>query len=213
MSVLDKFDPKRYGLITGSKCAVLHPKKSAEVGQRTYAKQLANQMYFRFYDEQGSWQTEHGNNFEAEAYVYFHENFDKSAVHKPAFIVQDNFGGSADCLCDDYGVDFKCPTSLEKWLDYLHVGIDTDQYHQAQMYMMLYNREEWKICAFLTETEKMSNNGMTYPVPQNQRMIVVNVERDIEWAHKTYVNAEPVIVARDSFYQNLITQFGQPLIK
>jgi hypothetical protein len=39
------FDTNRFGLITGSRCSVLFPKRSAEKGQRTYAKQLANQMY------------------------------------------------------------------------------------------------------------------------------------------------------------------------
>jgi len=64
---MNEFDEKRFGLITGSKCSVLHPKRSAEAGQKTYAKELANQMYFRFYDEQGTWQTQHGKDFEAEA--------------------------------------------------------------------------------------------------------------------------------------------------
>ena len=208
MSITDKFDPKRYGLITGSKCSVLHPKKSAEVGQRTYAKQLANQMYFRHYDEQSTWQTEHGNDFEAEAYVYFHEHYDKSAVHKPPFMVQDDFGGSADCICDDYGVDFKCPTTLEKWLDFLHVGIDEQQYHQAQMYMMLYNRDAWLVCAYLAETYRMTESGITYPVPQDKRMIQVEVLKDIEWQDKTYKNAESVITMRDFYYQKLVEQFG-----
>jgi hypothetical protein len=208
MTITDKFDPKRYGLITGSKCHVLHPKRSAEVGQRTYAKQLANQMYFRFYDDQNTWQTEHGNDFEAEAYVYFHEHYDKSAVHKPPFMVQDDFGGSADCLCDDYGVDFKCPTTLEKWLDFLHVGIDEQQYHQAQMYMMLYDRKRWKVCPFLIETKKMTENGITYPVPHDKRMLQVEVLKDNEWQDKTYKNAESVITMRDFYYQKLIEQFG-----
>jgi len=48
----DKFDSQRFGLITGSECHVLFPEKgTGEVGQRTYAKKLANQMYFKFYDE------------------------------------------------------------------------------------------------------------------------------------------------------------------
>lgn len=205
---MNEFDPKRFGLITGSKCSILHPKKSAEVGQRTYAKQLANQMYFRFYDEQGSWQTDHGKNFEADAYVYLHEKFDKTAKHKPDFMHRDEFGGTADCLCDDYGVDFKCPTTLEKWLDYLHVGIDTDQYHQAQMYMMLYGYDKWKVCAYLIETERMTDFGLTYPVPQDKRMLQIVIDKDHEWEDKTYANAVPVIAMRNLFYNNLIDNFG-----
>ncbi len=205
------FDEKRYGLITGSKCSVLHPKKSAEVGQRTYAKELANQMYFRYYDETGTWQTEHGNDFESEAYVYFHERFDKSAIHKPEFKCIDDFGGSADCICDNYGVDFKCPTSLNKWLDYLHLGIDSEQYHQCQMYMMLYGFDNWKICAYLAETKRMTDFGLTYPVPLDKRMIIVNVEREDGWKEKTYLNAIPVIEMRNFYYSKLVEQFGEPV--
>ena len=205
--MMNEFDEKRYGLITGSKVSVLFPKKSSEVGQRTYAKQLANQMFFRFYDETGTWQTQHGKDFEAEAYVYYHENFDKSAVHKPDFIQLDNFGGSADCLCDAHGVDFKCPTTLEKWLDYLHVGIDEEQYHQCQMYMFLYKKPEWKICAYLTETQKMTDNGITYPVPQDKRMITISVLPEDGWVDKLYDRAPNVIVQRDFYYEKLKQQF------
>ena len=63
----DTFDPQRYGLITGSKCSVLFPKRSAEVGQRQYAKELANNMFFRYYDNSGGRHTEHGNNNEYNA--------------------------------------------------------------------------------------------------------------------------------------------------
>lgn len=204
---MSEFDPKRFGLITGSRASVLFPKRSAEVGQRTYAKQLANQMFFRFYDETGSWQTEHGKDFEAEAYVYYHERFDSSAVHKPEFACIDDFGGSADCLGDVDGVDFKCPTTLEKWLDYLHVGIDEDQYHQAQMYMFLYQRESWKVCAYLTETERMTNLGLTYPVPHDQRMIQVPVIKEDGWVDKLYERAPNIITQRDFFYEKLQQNF------
>jgi hypothetical protein len=209
---MSEFDPKRYGLITGFKCSILHPKKSAEVGQRTYAKELANQMYFRYYDEQGSWQTEHGKDFEAEAYVYLHERFDSSAIHKPLFICIDDFGGSADCLCDGYGVDFKCPTSLNKWLDYLHVGIDEQQYHQAQMYMFLHKLDKWKVCAYLVETKFMTETGRTYPVPHDKRMIQVEVDAESGWVDKTYKNAEFVIQARDFYYKKLVETFGDKKI-
>jgi hypothetical protein len=207
---MTEFSPKRYGLITGSKCSVLHPKKSAVIGQTTYAKQLANQMYFRFYDQSSSWQTEHGNDFEKTAFEYYKENFDRSAVHKPPFMSKDEFGGSADCLCTGYGVDFKCPTSLEKWLDYSYEGIEDSQYHQAQMYMMLYNLNKWVIAAFLTETYKMTNDGLTYPVSLNKRIICVNVDREQGWEAKTYQNAEFVINERQKFYNNLISRFGTP---
>lgn len=205
---MSEFDPRRPGLITGSKCSILHPKRSAEAGQKTYAKQLANEMYFRFSDERDTWQTKHGKDFEAEAYVYLRERFDKSAIEKPDFFCRDSFGGTPDCLCDDYGVDFKCPTSLEKWLDYLHLGIDNDQYHQCQMYMMLCGKEQWKICAYLTETFKMTDDGIKYPVHQDKRMIQIVVDKDPAWEALTYTNAIPVIEARDFYYNKLIETFG-----
>jgi hypothetical protein len=205
-----EFSPKRYGLITGSKCAVLHPKKSAEVGQRTYARRLASQMYFKFYDNTSTWQTEHGKDFEETAFDFYKLNYDKTAIHKPEFKCLDNFGGSADCLCEDYGVDFKCPTSLEKWEDYMYDGIDDQQYHQAQMYIWLYNKKSWKVCAFLTETHKMIENGITYPVPHNKRMIVIDVFPQDGWVEKTYKNAIPVIQQRDQYYNALVEKFILP---
>lgn len=205
---MNEFDPRRYGLITGSKCSVLFPKKSAEVGQRTYAKELANQMYFRYYDQTETWQQAHGKDAETQAYVYYRENFCPDAVHKPEFQCTEFHGGSADCLSPDDGVDFKCPTTLGKWLDYLHVGIDSDQYYQAQMYMYLYKRMKWKVAAFLMETQRMTDMGEKYPVPENQRMICINVERESGWDTKLHERTPEIITMRDFFYMKLVEQFG-----
>lgn len=202
----DKFDPERYGLITGSKCSVLFPQKSAEVGQKTYARQLATQMYFRYYDETGTWQTEHGNLAESSAREFYQDNFDKN-VHEPGFIRDGYWGGTGDCLGEDYGIDFKCPTTLQGWLDYIHVGINDQQFNQAQMYMKLYKRELWKVCVFLLETDRMSNVGLTYPVDYKKRMIVIDVPKDPTWDVRLQIATPQVIRWRDEYYRVLKNNF------
>ncbi len=207
----DILDKQRFGLITGSKCHVLFPKKSAEVGQRTYAKQLANEMYFEYYDNTSTWQMEHGNNAESSAFEYYCDNFDRNIDYKPPFAKNGNFGGSADAVADVYGIDFKCPTSLEKWLDFIHEPLPKEHFYQCQMYMFLYNKPLWKIVAYLIETEKMSNSGEVYPVKHNERMICVNVIRDNNFEAELLEKSEPVIKMRDEFYAKLIEQFGDKL--
>lgn len=203
----DKFTDERFGLITGSKVSVLFPKKSAEVGQRTYAKQLANQLFFKYYDEVGSWQTEHGTLSEQSALEYFQNFYNKDAF-KPEFISKGNYGGSADCITSSFGIDFKCPTTLQTWLDYIHEGISDEQFHQCQMYMMLYNMDRWKICAFLLETTRMSDVGITYPVPYEKRMIVIDVQRDDNWAVELDIRSLKIIRMRDEFLEVLKTNFN-----
>lgn len=207
----DKFPKERFGLITGSECSVLVPIKSAEVGQRTYAKKLANEKYFRFYDEFSNKHTDHGEYGELFAFEYFKKNH-CSEAEKPEFKTDGVFGGSADCICPDYGVDFKCPTSLGKWLDYLHTGIDKDQYDQCQLYMKVFNRDRWFIAAFLIETLWMNDFGMKYPVPEDKRMILVEVKADLEWRVKLETNAPLVITMRDFYFAKLVQQFGPPIV-
>lgn len=206
----DTFDKRRFGLITGSGCSVLFPEKgNGLVGQTTFAKELANQLYWKYYDNVSTWQTTHGDFNEAAAYDYYMERYDKTAIYQPPFECIDYFGGQGDVLGDVAGADMKCPTSLNKWLDYLHKGIDKDQYNQAQMYMYLYKKDVWNVCAFLAETDKMNNEGDRYPVPEHQRMIIVPVQKDVEWVSKLRAASIPVIELRDMFYQRLVTQFGE----
>ncbi|MEI6190491.1 MAG: hypothetical protein WCP61_08730 [Chitinophagia bacterium] len=203
----DKFTDERFGLITGSKVFVLFPKKSAEVGQRTYAKQLANQMFFKYYDEVGSWQTEHGTLSEQSALEYYQTFFDKEAK-KPEFISKGNYGGSADCLTSSFGIDFKCPTTLEGWLNYMHEGISDEQFYQCQMYMMLYGLDRWKICAYLLETNRMSDMGITYPVPYEQRMIIIDVPKDETFSTELDIRSPKIIRMRDDFLEVLKVNFS-----
>jgi len=207
----DKFDKDRFGLITGSACGVLFPEKGdGRAGMKTYAKKLANQKYFRFYDEVSTWQMQHGNMNEHEAFTFFQERFDFD-LKKGLFVMDENFGGTCDAISKSYGVDFKCPTSLEGWLDYIHSGIDKQQFHQAQMYMKLFNKETWKVCAYLTETEWMLQRGLAYPVSEDKRMIVVEVKKNETWNDRLIENSAFVIDEREKFYTSLCDQFGEKI--
>ncbi len=208
---IDKFDPERFGLITGSKCSVLFPIKSAKVGQDTYARQLANEKYFRFYDEKSTWQTDHGNWNEHGAFEYFQKGNDKN-LQKGCFVKSGDFGGTCDALGDNYGVDFKCPTTLEGFIDYLHDSIDNQQLQQAQMYMHLFKKDYWKVAVYLTETFKMSEMGLVYPVPADKRMIIIDIKKQEIWGERLLENAKPVIRDRDMYYEKLVEHFGKPLL-
>jgi hypothetical protein len=197
---------KRYGLITGSKCSVLFPKRSAEVGQRTYAKELANQMFFQYHDNIGTWQTEHGHIFEQEAFEFYKQNIDNTCK-KVDFVSSDFHGGSADAICDTHGVDFKCPTTLDGWLDYLHDGISDQQYWQCQMYMHLYKKNRWVIAAYLAETLKMNEEGKQYPVPRDKRILCFNVFAEPDFAERLNAITPKIIEMRNEFYGKLKEQF------
>lgn len=203
---MSNLSEKRYGLITGSQCHVLFPKRKNEQTQITYAKELAKQKVFRYYDEVNTWQIEHGYMGEYVAMEWFQNNVDSNAI-KPDFVSIGEFGGSADCITEIYGVDFKCPTSLGNWLDYLTDGISDQQYHQAQMYMHLYNKPLWKVIAYLAETERMNEMGETYPIDQDKRAIVIEVHKDDNWFNDLSLKSKFVLEKREEFvreYSKLI---------
>lgn len=205
---IDKFDSRRFGLITGSPCSVLFPDKGdGKKGMSSYAKELANQKYFRFYDEVSTWQMQHGNMNEHEAFTYFQDNYDFD-IQKGRFEINGDWGGTSDAEAVKYGVDFKCPTSLEGWLDYIHLGINKQQWNQCQMYMFLFKKESWKIAAYLTETEWMIEREMTYPVDEDKRMIIIEVPKDEAWEGRLIESTAFVIEEREKFYQILCNQFG-----
>lgn len=204
---IDKFDSQRFGLITGSEVGVLFPEKgSGKAGQISYAKKLANQRYFQFYDELSTWQTRHGEMSEAFALVNFQTFINKDA-EQGEFKRIGEYGGTCDCLCPEYGVDFKCPTSLENWLNYLHEGISKQQYWQAQMYMWLFAKPKWIVSAFLIETEFMSNNGLVYPIPEEHRSITVEVEKMPYFDEELHKRGQFVLDLRDEFINQLKQRF------
>ena len=197
---IDTLSSERYGLVTGSRCSSLVPKKDAQVGMITLAKQLAKEKYFRYWDEVSSWQMEHGNNAEVFAFEHFETYHDKD-VKKGEFGFKGDIGWSPDAVCADYGVDFKAPTTLENFLDYLTDGISTYEYNQCQHYMMGLKLDRWLIAAFLIETQRMTDNGLTYPIAHPDRMILVEVKKSDEWQEKFHSNLPFVVGKREEYIE------------
>jgi hypothetical protein len=122
-----------------------------------------------------------------------------------------NCGGSTDAENpkQKYGIDFKCPTSLNKWLEYLYDGVSNEQFHQCQMYMHLTGYDKWVIAAYLVETQYMVDNGLTYPVAHDKRTIIVEVERDTTWSERLAVIAPKIIAKRDEYVEILKMKFDK----
>lgn len=195
----DTFTQERFGLITGSRCSPLVPKRSAEVGQKTLAKLLAKERVFEFHDERGTWQTEHGKMSEQFAFEHYEKYFDNQIV-KGRWIAKGEIGGSTDAEAEGYGVDFKCPTSLQAWLDYLE-GIEDEQYNQAQLYMLITGKPKWVVASYLIETQFMTDNGLVYPVSEANRMILNEVEANSEWVEKFNTNLPRVVDLRNQYIE------------
>lgn len=204
---IDKFHPDRLGTITGSKAYILMPEGGKVVqGMDTYARQLAKEHYFQHYDEVSSWQMEHGSQSESYALAHWRKYINPD-LEEGHFTRIGELSGTCDHICDDYIVDSKCPTTMEKWLEYLYDGISKQQYHQGQMYCHLFGRERIIFGAYLCETNRMSDFGLVYPVPESQRLIQVEVVRDPNWADRFLPMAEKVIAMRDAYIQILSERF------
>jgi hypothetical protein len=54
----------------------------------------------------------------------------------------------------------------------------------------------------------MADNGMTYPVPYNKRMIRIKVEKEKGWFEKLEAITPKIIGMRDEFYEQLKQQFN-----
>jgi hypothetical protein len=204
---IDTFDKQRFGLVTGSRCTPLVPKRSAEVGQTTLAKQLASELFFQFYDERSTWQTEHGKMSEVFAHEHFKKYFNED-IESGRWIKSGDTGGNTDAEALEYGVDYKCPTTLKAWLDYLFDGISDEEYNQCQLYMKLTKKPKWLIAAYLCETNLMSDNGLKYPVEEKDRMIICEVLPDKAWNEKFDSNLPVVIEKRDEYLEKLRVKFG-----
>lgn len=205
---IDTFSMERFGLVTGSKCSVLFPLRGdGKVGQRTYAKTLANEMFFRFYDEKGTWQTEHGKMAQYFAFLHY-QQYISDEITEGRWIKDGDSGGSTDAERPDRVIDFKSPTTLNGWLDYLHEPLDKEQKDQCQMYMYLTKKPMAEIAAFLTETQFMTDNGLTYPVPEEKRMIIVPVAKDPTWEERYELIRPSLIKQRDEFLEKLKLKFS-----
>lgn len=205
---MNTLSAERPGLVTGSKCTVLFPLKGdGKVGQRTYAKTLANEKFFGFSDEVETWQMAHGTMGEHFAFAHYKELID-SSIKEGQWHRKGDCGGTTDAELMYYGVDFKCPATFQQWIDYFHEGIDKQQKDQAQMYCYLTDLPAWEICPYLTETQKMTDNGLTYPVPEEKRMLRFKVEASKEWQEKLLESVPGIIKMRDDFIEALNTKFN-----
>ena len=205
---IDTFDPERFGLVTGSVCSPLVPKVSAKVGMITLAQELAKEKYFQFYDEVSTWQMTHGHLAEPLAFEHYQKYFDKD-LKEGCWIKKGETGGTID----SWGVDFKAPTTLSNWLKYLYEPISAQQYNQGQMYMNLTGLKEWKFCAYLVETNLMSENGLVYPIEESKRAIIQTIKYDSDWNSKFNANLPVVIEMRDKYIEQLEEKFGKKEVK
>ena len=205
---IDKFHEERFGLVTGSRCSPLVPIRAADVGKRTLAMQLANEKFFKCYDEISTWQTDHGKMSEHEAFEHWNKYVNIGFIQKGKWHKVGETGGTTDAEGDTFGVDFKCPTTINGWLNFLHNDIDKAYYDQAQLYMMLTGFDTWYIAAYLSETLRMGDLGLMYPVPMEKRMIIRKIEVNEDWRIKFNTFLPLVIEMRDNFYNNLKNHFG-----
>jgi hypothetical protein len=203
---IDIFPKERFGRVSGSRCTPLVPKRDAKAGMITLAKQLAKERFFGFYDEVSTWQMDHGKMGEFWAFEHF-QKYHNEAIEKGVFGSDNDTAWSTDAELPEYGVDFKCPTTLDGYLNYLFDGISDYEYNQAQFYMHKRNKPKWVIAPFLIETQKMTENGLVYPIKEAERMILIEVLPDQAWRDKFESNLPFVIEERNNFIEMLKLKF------
>jgi hypothetical protein len=74
--------------------------------------------------------------------------------------------------------------------------------------MYLTGKEQSEIAAYLTETQFMTDNGLTYPVPEEKRMIIVKVMRDPKWEERLNEQLPFVVEMRDKYIEILKAKFN-----
>jgi hypothetical protein len=203
---IDTFPPERFGRVSGSRCSPLVPKRDAKVGMITLAKELASERYFQTFAEVSTWQMEHGKMAQHFAHEHYKTYFDDK-VQDGVYGSEGELSWSTDAELTDYGIDYKAPTSLDKFNDYLFDGISDYEFNQAQFYIMKRKKPIWLICPYLIEHQKMTDNGLTYPIPEKQRMLIIEVKESKEWQDKFYSNLPFVIEQRDTFIEMLKLKF------
>jgi hypothetical protein len=203
---IDTFPPERFGRISGSRCSPLVPIKDAQKGMITLAKELAGERYWQTYDEVSTWEIEHGKMAEHFANEHYKEHYN-SNVQKGQFGFDGELSWSTDAETDEYGIDYKCPTSRKGYERYLFDGLKKEEIDQCQFYMMVRNKPKWLIAAYLCETQRMSDNGLTYPITQDHRMIIIEVDKDLSWREKFWSNHDFVIEQRDIYIEMLKLKF------
>lgn len=203
---IDTFSKERFGLVTGSRCSPLVPKKDAKAGMITLSRKLANEIVFQFYDEVSTWEMEHGKLGEYFARQHYIDHFDNS-ISEGRWINKVKYGANTDAESLDYGIDFKCQTTLKGWTDTLVDEVKDTYQNQAQLYMLAAKKDRWVIANYLIETQKMTDYGLVYPVKEKDRMILQEVKASEEWQEKFFSNLPFVISKRDEFIEILKTKF------
>lgn len=202
------FHSDRPGLVTGSACSVLFPLKGEGAkGQRTYAKQLAQEKLFGFSDEISTWEMEHGKMGEMMAFKHYVDHINPEIV-VGGWRRKEDCGGTTDAETSDTVVDFKCPSTFKAWLDYIHEPLKKEYHDQLQMYCYLTGKPYGEVAAYLIETQRMTDNGLTYPIPEEKRMIRVRVEADENWQDLLIQRVPEVIRMRDEFIETLTKYFN-----
>lgn len=75
------------------------------------------------------------------------------------------------------------------------------------MYMYLFGKSRWVVAAYLLETNFMNDNGLSYPVKDADRMIMVEINKEEGWVEKLNEQAKFVIETRDTYVEILKSKF------
>lgn len=143
-------------------------------GAVTYSRELARQMDGVESKDFNSPDIDRGNEQEAEAIDFFERTFKVEGV-SPEFTVHptiDFFGGTADRVYKDFGIDIKC-ANQKNHHDNLSEGMQLKAYkHQFQSYMELYDKPRWALCSY--------NRAFN----DNSKIVVAWMERDQKYIDK-----------------------------
>lgn len=143
-------------------------------GAITYARELARAIVGIGVDEFESEDIDRGNTLESEAIDFFEQTFFIEGV-SPDFTPHPDiefFGGTADRVYSDFGIDIKCPNQKNHH-DNLAEGIQLKDYeHQFQSYMAIYGKDRWGMASY--------NPNFT----DNSKLVLAWMERDQEYIDK-----------------------------
>lgn len=143
-------------------------------GAITYARQLAREVVGIEREEFVSADIERGNELESEAIDLFERTFFVQG-ETPDFTTHpeiDFFGGTADRVYADFGIDIKCPNQKNHH-DNLVDGMQLKDYeHQFQSYMAIYDKPKWALASY--------NRNFT----DRTKLVVAWMKRDDEYISK-----------------------------
>ncbi len=146
---------------------------------RNYIRSLAMEDFFGLHESADAWQLAHGHYAEPLA-VQAYEQLTGRNVDQLQFItIGEYLGATPDGVdSEDVLLDFKAPVSLQNWALQAMKPISSDYWHQLQMGMVATKTEKARLCFYLTETERMTDYDKYYPVPEDNRLIILELEKD-----------------------------------